>query len=158
MFDSKSDYALNKLDQDAIVCKSATGVHIRLTREDFDSEEEFQYWKEWSDCDYHNTDKVGRSFYDHCIALNEALDSAGLSIEDVLMAPLLQTEENDQRASRARMVRSALTEKQYRRLHMYYLQGMTESEIADLEGVGQQRVSKSLISGIAVLKNFIKIF
>ena len=85
MFDSKSDYALNKLDQDAIVCKSATGVHIRLTREDFDSEEEFQYWKEWSDCDYHNTDKVGRSFYDHCIALNEALDSAGLSIEDVLI-------------------------------------------------------------------------
>ena len=75
-----------------------------------------------------------------------------------LMAPLLQTEENDQRASRARMVRSALTEKQYRRLHMYYLQGMTEAEIADLEGVGQQRVSKSLISGIAVLKNFIKIF
>ena len=158
MFDSKSDYALNKLDQDAIVCPSTTGVHIRLTREDFDSEEEFQYWKEWSDCDYHNTDKVGRSFYDHCIALNEALDSAGLSIEDVLMAPLLQTEENDQRASRARMVRSALTEKQYRRLHMYYLQGMTEAEIADLEGVGQQRVSKSLISGIAVLKNFIKIF
>ena len=158
MFDSKSDYALNKMDPEAIVCKSVTAVHIRLTREDFASEEDFQFWKAWSDSDYHHTDKVGRSFYDHCIALNEALDSSGLSIEDVLMAPLLRTEENDQRASRARMVRSSLTEKQYRRLRMYYLQGMTETEIADLEGVGQQRISKSLISGIAVLKNFIKIF
>ncbi len=29
MFDRKSDYALNKQDPEAIVCKSATGVHIR---------------------------------------------------------------------------------------------------------------------------------
>ena len=41
MFDTKSDFALNKFDQDAIVCRSVTGVHIRLTREDFASEEEF---------------------------------------------------------------------------------------------------------------------
>ena len=39
MFNPKSDYALNKLDQDAIVCPSVTGVHTRLTREDFDTEE-----------------------------------------------------------------------------------------------------------------------
>ena len=39
MFNPKSEYALNKLDQDAIVCPSATGIHIRLTREDFDTEE-----------------------------------------------------------------------------------------------------------------------
>ena len=45
MFDSKSDYALNKLDPDAIVCPSATGVHIRLPREDFASEYQFQHWK-----------------------------------------------------------------------------------------------------------------
>lgn len=35
MFDTKSDFALNKLDRESIVCKSVTGVHIRLTREDF---------------------------------------------------------------------------------------------------------------------------
>ena len=45
MFDTKSDFALNKFDKDAIVCPSATGVHIRLTREDFASEEEFLRWK-----------------------------------------------------------------------------------------------------------------
>ncbi len=52
MFDTKSDFALNKFDRDAIVCRSVTGVHIRLTRADFASEEEFLRWKVWSDGDY----------------------------------------------------------------------------------------------------------
>lgn len=41
MFDKRCDYALNHLDKTAIVCQSVTGKHIRLTREDFSSEEEF---------------------------------------------------------------------------------------------------------------------
>lgn len=45
MFDRKSDYALNKKDQEAIVCKSVTDIHIRLTRYDFSSLEEFEAWK-----------------------------------------------------------------------------------------------------------------
>ena len=49
MFDRKSDYALNKKDPEAIVCKSVSGVHIRLTHVDFSSEAEFQKWKAWSD-------------------------------------------------------------------------------------------------------------
>ena len=49
MFDHKSDYALNKLNPDAIVHKSATGAHIRLAPEDFNSNEEFLKWKELSD-------------------------------------------------------------------------------------------------------------
>ncbi|MDE7246135.1 MAG: hypothetical protein K2O18_19485, partial [Oscillospiraceae bacterium] len=44
MFDPKSDYALNKMDPEAIVYPSATGVHIRLTRENFASEEEFRFF------------------------------------------------------------------------------------------------------------------
>lgn len=51
MFDTKSDYALNKRGKSAIVCSSATGAHIRLTREDFASEEAFKRWKSWSDQD-----------------------------------------------------------------------------------------------------------
>lgn len=62
MYDRKSDYALNKQDRDAIVCGSVTGVHIRLTRSDFASEEEFQKWKAWSDRDYHATEKAGRAY------------------------------------------------------------------------------------------------
>ena len=40
MFDKKSDYALNKQDQDSIIYISVNG-RIRLTRADFSSEEEF---------------------------------------------------------------------------------------------------------------------
>lgn len=61
MFDTKSDFALNKLDREAIVCKSATGVHIRLTREDFASDEEFESWKKWSDGDYKKTESEERT-------------------------------------------------------------------------------------------------
>ena len=45
MFDKHCGYALNRLDKTAIVCQSVTRNHIRLTREDFSSEEEFIYWK-----------------------------------------------------------------------------------------------------------------
>ena len=79
MFDPKSDYALNKKDQEAIVCPSATGVHIRLTREDFASEEEFLRWKAWSDGDYKGIESAGRGYYDNCVTLAEALNPTGAS-------------------------------------------------------------------------------
>ena len=56
MFDKKSEYALNKYDQDSIIYISVSG-RIRLTRADFSSEEEFLKWKAWSDADYHETEK-----------------------------------------------------------------------------------------------------
>ncbi|NCE64948.1 hypothetical protein D1159_10205 [Pseudoflavonifractor sp. 524-17] len=77
MFDTKSDFALNKFDQDAIVCRSVTGVHIRLTREDFASEEEFLRWKAWSDGDYYDTEKDGRGFYDNSLPLAPRVDKLG---------------------------------------------------------------------------------
>lgn len=156
MFDTRSDFALNKLDPEAIVCKSVTGVHIRLTREDFCTEDEFSDWKKWSDCDYKDIETTGRAFYDNCISLNEALDSAGLSVEDVLMAPLLEQEQQNERMFHIRQVRAALTDKQYRRLCLYFLDNMTEAEIAQVEGVGQRRISTSISSGIAALKKFLK--
>ena len=41
MFNKSSIYALNKKDPDAIVYPFATGKPVRVTREDFASEEEF---------------------------------------------------------------------------------------------------------------------
>lgn len=57
MFNRKSSYALNKKDPNAIVYIDANDVIIRLTREDFASEEEFLKWKMWSDESYHVEDK-----------------------------------------------------------------------------------------------------
>ena len=56
MFNRKSIYALNKKDPDAIVYMDANEVIVRLTREDFASEEEFLKWKSWSDGNYHTED------------------------------------------------------------------------------------------------------
>ena len=52
-----SIYAINKLDPDAIVYPDANGENTRLTRDDFDSEEEFQKWKTWSDANLHEEEK-----------------------------------------------------------------------------------------------------
>ena len=56
MFNRKSSYALNKKDFNAIVYIDANENIIRLTREDFSSEEEFQKQKAWSDENYHTED------------------------------------------------------------------------------------------------------
>lgn len=48
MFDNKSDYALNKKDQDSIVYSGSDGHVARITRADFSSEEEFLFWKSCS--------------------------------------------------------------------------------------------------------------
>ena len=158
MFYSKSDYSLNTNDPDAIVCRSADGVHIRLTREDFASEEEFLRWKNWSDDDYYTTENDKRSYYDNCLALNETLDVPFPSAEEEMLAPMLKAEIDNRRAALLEMVRSSLTRKQYRRLCMYYLQGMTEAEIAKLEGVGQRRISTSISSGTKIVERFFQEF
>lgn len=61
---NKSDYNLNKTDQEAIVCPSVTGELVRITRADFDSDEEFKKWKDWSDKNYHSSEKRDRTYND----------------------------------------------------------------------------------------------
>ena len=64
MFNTNSDYVINKLGTDAIVCRSVTGQLLRITREDFSSDEEFEKWKLWSDTDYHETELRNRAYSD----------------------------------------------------------------------------------------------
>ena len=52
MYNKKSDYAINKRNPDAIVYTDADKNEIKLTRDDFESEEEFLHWKAWSDAEY----------------------------------------------------------------------------------------------------------
>ena len=65
MFDSKSDYALNKRDQDSIVYCGSDGYVAHITRADFSSEEEFLFWKSWSDANYKETDYAKSYFHRH---------------------------------------------------------------------------------------------
>ena len=151
MFDKKSEYALNKHDQDSIIYISVSG-RIRLTRADFSSEEEFLKWKAWSDADYHQTEKEGRSFNDNRVALDDYLDVVGAvqSAEDEFFSELLkadvQAEEKALREKRLAALKAILNAKQYRRIWMYYAE--RKSEIARLEGVTKASVSLSLARAI----------
>lgn len=98
MFNKSSDYALNKLNPNAIVCSSVTGDNIELACEQFESEEEFQFWKQWSDNDYKVIEDNGRGYYDHTVSLIEELDAAGVSFEDELIA-LMERSEHNRRCS-----------------------------------------------------------
>lgn len=144
MYDSKNDFALNKLDPEAIVCRSATGVHTRLTRADFACEEEFDRWKKWSDDDYYDMISSGRDFYDNCISLEEAWNTTGVSAEDAFFTPLLNADREEQRAVLLQQVRHVLTETQYRRLWMYLVDGLSVEQIAQRENVRHQSISECL--------------
>ena len=153
MLDTQSDYALNKRDKAAIVCSSVTGDHIRLTCEDFDSEEEFERWKAWSDDDYHKIELAGRKD-DDCLSFEEQQDVPVASAEEIFLAPYIAAEQAEQSRKVLAQIKKHLTEKQYRRLCLYYLDRKTEAEIAAIEGVTQQRISKSLIAGAKIVENF----
>ena len=157
MFDKHCDFALNRSDKDAIVCQSVTGEHIRLTQEDFASEEEFNHWKAWSDDDYHQIQLAGRND-DDCLSFEDVRDAFSPSAEDVLLAPVMAEEAKKRRKEFLRKLRHNLTETQYRRLCLYYLEGKTEEEIAVIEGVKQQRISKSLIAGKKFVEKIFKEF
>ena len=158
MFDRSSDYALNKKDPEAIVCKSATGVHIRLTRNDFSSEAEFEKWKQWSDEDYHAAEKAEHRH-----------DNRTLSLEGLAELPFAvlsaETEIMDQydRQERARLCRllaegleACLTVSQRRRLWLYCVEGLTVKEIAAQEKVKHQNVSKRILAAKKILRKFLE--
>ena len=72
-----SDYVADKTDAEAIVCRSATGEDVRLTRADFESDEEFQRWKGWSDADYKQSERRDRAYNDRRLSLAAASRTTG---------------------------------------------------------------------------------
>ena len=143
MFDKHCDYALNRLDQEAIVCQSVTGDPIRLTPDQFSSVEEFERWKAWSDADYHKIQLAGRGD-DDCLSFSEQLDAIVPSAEDVFFAPLLREERREKAASLLAQVKAILTETQHRRLWKSCVEKKTVIQIAQEENVTEPSVSESI--------------
>ena len=157
MFDRNSDYALNKKDPDAIVCKSATGIHIRLARLDFSSQGEFEKWKQWSDQDYHHTEKKDHVYANHTVPTDKLVE-----VSVTVISPEEELMEAYDRQERERLylqlkdgLELCLTSAQRRRLWLY-LEGLTENNIAKAEGVRQQSISECLQAALKKLKNFFK--
>ena len=158
MFDTKNDYSLNKSDPDAIVYRNADGVHIRLVREDFDSEEEFQKWKEWSDQDYHDTEKSGHVFSNHTLSLNSLSEKpiAVQSPEDVMIEAFDQQERQKLRRLLMEGFDSCLTQSQRHRLWLYCVEGLTVRQIAGVEGVQHPSIIECLAAAKRNLRDSLK--
>ena len=158
MFDRKSDYALNKQDPEAIVCKSSTGVHIRLTRLDFATPEEFERWKHWSDEDYHDTEKADHVYANHTVPADKLVEVSitVISPEEELMEVFSRQEREELHRRLKDGLETRLTPTQRRRLWMYCVEGLTVEEIAGKENVKHQNVSKRIVAAKKILKKFLE--
>ena len=154
MVNKNSIYALNKKAPDAIVYPSANGKLIRVTREDFPSEEEFLAFKKWSDENFHEEEKLDHREANHVLSVDD-LSEAALAVPaaDVIMER--QHERAEKRKIASDMVvklKDKLTDIQFHRLWMYHVEGKTEQQIAEIEGVDQQRISKSILAAKKKIK------
>ena len=156
MFNRKSSYALNKKDANAIVYMDANENIIRLTRDDFTSEEEFQKWKSWSDKNYHTEDNGDVVEGKHNTSIDD-LSEAALAIPAIDVVMDRQYEKSERRrwaAAKVSQIRDKLTETQFRRLWMYLVDGMTVDEIGEKEGVSHQAISLSITTTIKKIKKY----
>ncbi len=156
MYDKKSNYALNKKDPDAIVYTDAGRHIIRLTREDFDTEADFLKWKAWSDENYHDEEKADHVEDNHTTPMAELPDKAGAieGPEIVIEQRIDKQEHKRYTAETVIRVKGQLTDKQFRRLWLYCVGGLTQQQIADAEEVGQRRISTSISSALKKIKKF----
>ena len=154
MFNRKSSYALNKKDPNAIVYMDANEVIVRLTREDFASEKEFLKWKALSDEDYHASEKEAHVYANHTLALDElSEEAASIPAVDVCMEQAHDRAEVIHRSVRkVTQIRKHLTDTQFRRVWMYFVDGMTVDEIGAAEGVSHQNISKSIGAAMKKMK------
>ena len=149
MHRKKSDYALNKLDPDAIVYIDAEGKTDRLTREKFDSEEEFCRWKKWSDENYHEMEKKQHIEDNHTVPLNAEIESIPDREEN---GSVIHADEE----TLLLLCKDRLTDKQFRRYWLYRIENLTEEEISIRERVSHQSISKSLQAAEKIFVNFLK--
>lgn len=156
MFDNKSIYALNKKDPDAIIYKDAMGKIIRLTRDDFESEDEFSKFKKLSDENYrieeNNDQKHNRKTISLSVISEQA--TATPSIEEDIEEDQKKMREAEIKKLLKSSILKDLTKAQRRRLLMYYVDKMSEEDIAAKENISQQAVSKSLQAAKKFLKKF----
>ena len=151
MPDRKSIYTLNKKDPEAIVYTDADRHIIRLTRADFDTEADFLKWKAWSDENYHDEEKSDHVEDNHTAPLDEKAGAA--DGPEVIIEQRIEKQAQDQYAAETVIrIKGHLTDKQFRRLWLYCVGGLTQQQIAEAEEVGQRRISTSITGAIKKIR------
>ena len=151
MPDRKSIYTLNKKDPEAIVYTDADRHIIRLTRADFNTEADFLKWKAWSDENYHDEEKSDHVEENHTAPLDEKVGAA--DGPEVIIEQRIEKQAQDQYAAETVIrIKGHLTDKQFRRLWLYCVGGLTQQQIAEAEEVGQRRISTSITGAIKKIR------
>lgn len=148
MFDNRSDYASNKKDRDSIVYKGVDGNEERITRENFSSEEEFLFWKSWSDEDYKRTDYANTYYHRHIVGL-DAIGSSLITVpspEEMLILKTERIEHMHQAKEMVKEIAALLTKVQFRRLWLHFALGTNVRSIAQKEGVVHSCIVESITS------------
>ena len=156
MYNKKSDYALNKKNKVAIVYRNAAGEYIKLTKEEFASEEEFAHWKDWSDNEYRQEYNADQSYKRLKNKLQKQAENTGysLSVEQLLLNDL----SDEERKALINKIKAFLTETQFRRLWLYYVKGISMTEIGKLDKVSKVSVHYSIEAAKnKIVKKFSKI-
>jgi len=156
MFKKDSLYSINKKNPDAVVYKFANGEQSFVTRADFSTEEEFLAFKAWSDEDLHTEDKRDVLAGIRQVSIDD-ISEAAISVPPADVVMEYQHQRAVQRRKASEMVvqlKDKLTDTQFRRLWMYHVDGKTEEEIAEIEGVAQQQISKAIIAAEKKIKKF----
>lgn len=132
--------------------RNAAGEYIKLTKEEFASEEEFAHWKEWSDDNYRQEYNAEQSYKRLKNKLQKQAENkaVSLSVEQIMLNDLA----DEERKALINKIKAFLTETQFRRLWLYYAEGKTEQQIADIEKVGQRRISTSINDAKKKIKKF----
>ena len=143
MHNKYSDYVANKTDAEAIVCRSATGEDVCLTRADFESDEEFQRWKGWSAADYKQSERRDRAYNDRRLSLAAAYFLSDREFYECLSGELKAAEQQT-RDDLVSHIRSLITDTQFSRLWRRFACGRELADIAAEDGVSVAAVSNSI--------------
>ena len=156
MPDRKSIFSLNKNDPEAIIYTDAHKRIIRLTREDFDTEADFLKWKAWSDENYHEEEKADHVQENHTSPLSNLPEGAAATEgPEVVIERRFEKQDKDRyTAETVIRVKGQLTEKQFRRLWMRYVEGLDVEEIARQEGKVHSSISESIIEAKKKISSF----
>ena len=121
---TEDDYTRNKADPDAIVSLDANKNLSRMTAAQFDSPGTFIRWKQVSDEDYHESHRGDWRYRDHTVSLGRY--EATLSTERDEQERVERERIHEFYLEVDRKLRKLLTNKEYRRLKMFYERDLTE--------------------------------
>lgn len=146
MYDNASDYALNKLDKDNIVYKGCDGYEQRISKDHFATEEEFLFWKSWSDEDYRETDYKDAYYHRHIVHLNTSGTSplTVSSPEEKMINQIERAERIQKAKEKVLLLAKYVTTAQFRRMWFHLALGENVRSIAKREGVVHSCIVESI--------------